>query len=147
MHAYLFTLLPTLLSGQYCQAHTQMCRLHPCSGLHWYIFFFFFFYICHSIPLFVTPLLFGTLEECETICATKCPNKIKPECHMLNKKNFSLQLDYKVYKTKTKLDSISICIEKKSLHYLYCNWTHSLDMTSWPMKFKLNFVNPHLRLM
>ena len=74
---------------------------------------FFFFYICHSIPLFVTPLLFGTLEECETICATKCPNKIKPECHMLNKKNFSLQLDYKVYKTKTKLDSISICIEKR----------------------------------
>ena len=28
-------------------------------------------------------------------------------------KDFSLQLDYKVYKTKTKPDSISICIEKK----------------------------------
>ena len=142
-HTASYTIIRSILSGTYTNVPTYtLVRAYTDTD-----FFFFFFYICHSIPLFVTPLLFGTLEECETICATKCPNKIKPECHMLNKKNFSLQLDYKVNKTKTKLDSISICIEKKSLHYLYCNWTHSLDMTSWPMKFKLNFVNPHLRLL
>ena len=129
--------------------HIHKCAdLHPCSGLHWYRFFFFFFFTFATLYHYSSPHFYLELwRNVKQYVQQNVPTKLNLNAICLIKKNFSLQLDYKVYKTKTKLDSISICIEKKSLHYLYCNWTHSLDMTSWPMKFKLNFVNPHLRLL
>ena len=83
-----------------------------------------FLYICHSIPLFHLHCYLELWSNYFSLCTKKHLQNYTWVPYD-NLQNFSLHLDLKIY----------------------WNSTHSLDMTSWPMKFKINFVNPHLRLL
>ena len=127
IHTASYTIIRSILSGTYTNVPPT-----PLSGPT-------LIQIFMHLPLYTIirhPTFIWNSGVIISSCAPKSPYKIKPRCHMLIYKT-----SHYIKCTKPKQNqTVSICIEKKNLHYLYCNtWTHSLDLTSWPMKFKINF--------
>ena len=107
-HTASYTIIRSILSGTYTNVPTYtLVRAYTDTD-------FFFFFTFATLYHYSSPHFYLELwRNVKQYVQQNVPTKLNLNAICLIKKNFSLQLDYKVYKTKTKLDSISICIEKK----------------------------------
>ena len=105
IHTASYTIIRSILSGTYMNV-PPYTLVRAYTDTEFYTFATLYHY---STPHFYLELWRNVKQYVQQ----NVPTKLNLNAICLIKKTFSLQLDYKVYKTKTKLDSISICIEKK----------------------------------